>query len=155
MATTKRASATPGEGGLSAAEKAALKDRAAEVRATKRAGSKADKAAADVAAVVAKIAELDPADRELAERIHTVITRAAPDLAPRLWYGMPAYAHGKDVICFLQPAAKFGTRYATLGFSDKARLDDGPVWPSAYAVSALTPQVEDQIADLVRRAVAT
>lgn len=140
--------------GFSAAEKAAMTERAAEVRGAKRADKAADKAAEDAAAVVAKIAEFDAADRALAERIHAIVAEAAPELAPRLWYGMPAYARGKDVVCFVQPAAKFGTRYATLGFSDKAHLDEGSLWPTAYAVSALTPQVETAIADLVRRAAA-
>ncbi|QQS01975.1 MAG: hypothetical protein IPK37_06250 [Austwickia sp.] len=137
---------------FTAQEKAAMKERAAEAKADKRAGTKAAKAAADAEAVTAKIAEMGEADRVIAEGVHAAVAAAAPDLVPRLWYGMPAYARGKDVVCFYQAAEKFGTRYGTLGFSDKAALDDGELWPSAYAVACWTPQVEGRIMELIRRA---
>ena len=140
------------EDDFTAQEKAAMKERAAEVKAGKRAGTKAAKAAADAEAVTAKIAEMGEADRAIAEGIHAAVAAAAPDLAPRLWYGMPAYARGKDVVCFFQAAEKFGTRYGTLGFSDKAALDEGELWPSAYAVTRWTPQVEARVTELIRAA---
>jgi uncharacterized protein YdhG (YjbR/CyaY superfamily) len=92
-------------------------------------------------------------DRAMAERIHAVITESAPELSPRTWYGMPAYAKDGKVLCFFQSGQKFKTRYATFGFSDKAKLDDGEMWPSAYAVKKLTPATEAAIAKLVRRAI--
>jgi hypothetical protein len=131
---------------FSAEERAAMKERAAEQKAARR-GAEAE------ADVVAKIAELGDADRALAERIHALVTTASPDLAPRLWYGMPAYAKDGKVICFFQAAGKFKTRYSTLGFSDKARLDEGTMWPSAYALTELTAADEKRIAALVKRAV--
>lgn len=140
------------EDDFTAQEKAAMKERAAEVKAGKGAGTKAAKAAADAEAVTAKIAEMGEADRAIAEGIHAAVAAAAPDLAPRLWYGMPAYARGKDVVCFFQAAEKFGTRYGTLGFSDKAALDEGELWPSAYAVTRWTPQVEARVTELIRAA---
>jgi uncharacterized protein YdhG (YjbR/CyaY superfamily) len=133
-------------------ERAAMKDRAQEVKAARR-GRGADKAAEEASAVLEKIAEMVEPDRVMAERVHAVITASAPDLSPRLWYGMPAYAKGGDVVCFFQPAQKFKSRYATLGFSDKANLDDGTMWPNAYALTELTPAAEEMIAALVKRAV--
>ncbi len=109
--------------------------------------------AEDAKAVLAKIAEMRDADRDMARRLHDLITAAAPDLAPRLWYGMPAYAKDDKVLCFVQIGSKFGTRYTTLGFSDTARLDEGAMWPSAYALTAVTDDVEAQVAALVKRAV--
>ncbi len=131
---------------FTAEERAAMKERAREVT---RAGSAAD----EQDAVLAKIAEMTGADRVMAERVHAVVMASAPDLAPRLWYGMPAYAKAGKVICFFQPAQKFKSRYATLGFSDAANLDDGALWPVAYALTTLTPDDESRIAALVRKAV--
>jgi uncharacterized protein YdhG (YjbR/CyaY superfamily) len=135
---------------FTAEERAAMKERAREVRAT---GRRRDTAAEDEAAVLAKIAELDDADRALATRLHAVITTSAPSLRPKLWYGMPAYAKDGKVVCFFQGAAKFKTRYSTLGFSDLALLDDGAVWPTSYAVTTLGKAEEKRIAELVARAV--
>ncbi len=137
--------------GFSAAERASMKERAAEVKASSRRG-KGAKAADAEAAVLAKIAEMEEPDRVLAERIHAIVKASAPSLTPRLWYGMPAYARdGKDV-CFFQAAQKFGTRYATLGFNDAAMLDDGDMWPTAFALTEPTAEVEARIAALVAKA---
>jgi uncharacterized protein YdhG (YjbR/CyaY superfamily) len=103
--------------------------------------------------VLAKIAEMQDADRVMAERLHAVIKASVPDLAPRLWYGMPAYAKDGKIVCFFQPAQKFKTRYGTLGFSDKANLDEGAMWPTSYALTELTAADEARIAALVKRAV--
>ncbi|MER7620580.1 DUF1801 domain-containing protein [Streptomyces sp. NPDC126503] len=134
-----------------------MKERAKELKASARRTSRtsrADKAAEAEADVLAKIAEMPDADRVLAERIHALVKENAPELAPKLWYGMPAYARDGKVVCFFQSAQKFKTRYATLGFSDLARLDDGAMWPAAYALTRPTPADEARIADLLRRAVA-
>src|SRR3989441_5203827 len=104
-------------------------------------------------AVLAKIAEMREPDRTMANRLHAIIRESAPGLSPRLWYGMPAYAKDDKVVCFFQTAAKFKTRYATLGFSDKANLDEGNMWPAAYALKGLTPAVEARIVALVKKAV--
>jgi uncharacterized protein YdhG (YjbR/CyaY superfamily) len=133
-------------------ERAAMKERAREVKASARGGSRADKAAQDEAAVVAKIAEMQDADRTMAERIHTVVRASAPDLAPKLWYGMPAYAKDGKVVCFFQSAQKFNARYATFGFNDKAELDEGTMWPTAFALTRLTAADEARIGELVKRA---
>jgi uncharacterized protein YdhG (YjbR/CyaY superfamily) len=103
--------------------------------------------------VLAKIAEMSDSDRAVAERVHAIVMKAAPGLAPRTWYGMPAYAKDGKVICFFQDAAKFKSRYATIGFSDKAKLDDGNMWPTAYALTKLTKADERRIAELVKQAV--
>jgi len=103
--------------------------------------------------VLAKIAELPQSDRALAERIHAIVKASAPDLSPKTWYGMPAYARDGSVVCFFQSARKFKTRYATLGFSDKANLDDGHMWPTAFALKDLTAEDEARIAALVKQAV--
>ena len=132
--------------GFTAEERSAMKERAKELR-TRSA------AAEEESAVVAKIAEMAESDRVMAERVHAVITASAPELAPKLWYGMPAYAEGGKVVCFFQPAQKFKTRYATLGFNDDANLDDGTMWPTAYALTKLTAEVEARIGALVRKAV--
>lgn len=134
-------------------ERAAMKDRAAELKAAKRRGGAADKAAADAADVLAKIAEMPEADRILAERLHSVITSAAPELAPKLWYGMPAYAKDGKILCHFQNKEKFKTRYAELGFSDLANLDDGGIWPVAYALAELGKADEAAISELVKKAV--
>jgi uncharacterized protein YdhG (YjbR/CyaY superfamily) len=107
----------------------------------------------DESIVLAKIAELSASDRAMAERVHAIVTSTAPELAPRLWYGMPAYARGGDVVCFFQGAQKFKTRYSTLGFTDKAALDDDRMWPTAFALTELTPVVEARIVTLVKKAV--
>ncbi|MGA5407690.1 iron chaperone [Streptomyces lavendulocolor] len=134
-------------------ERDAIKARARELRASARRGSRADKAAEDEAAVLAKIADMQDTDRVMAERLHAVVKESAPGLAPKLWYGMPAYAKGGKVVCFFQSAQKFRTRYATFGFSDLAALDDGAMWPASYALKELTAADEARIGALVRRAV--
>ena len=145
--STKRASSTrTSAGGFTAEERAAMKDRARELKAGQ------DKAA-DERAVLEKIAEMKGADRAMGKRLHAVITEAAPSLAPRLWYGMPAYAKDGKVLCFFQSAAKFKSRYATFGFSDEANLDKGTLWPVSYALQELTPADEKKIAALVKQAV--
>ncbi|MDH6493024.1 DUF1801 domain-containing protein [Streptomyces sp. SAI-127] len=137
---------------FTAEERAAMKERAQEVKASARRGSRADKAAEDEAAVVAKIAEMEDADRAMAERIHAVVKASAPGLAPKLWYGMPAYAKDGKVVCFFQSAQKFNARYATFGFNDKANLDEGTMWPTAFALTQLTAADEARIGELVKRA---
>ncbi|NUR63067.1 MAG: DUF1801 domain-containing protein [Catenulispora sp.] len=127
-----------------------MKDRANEVKAAKR-SSKATPADAE-AEVLAKIAEFDDADRALAELVHTIVRTNAPQLTCRLWYGQPAYAKDGKVLCFFQPAAKFKTRYATLGFSDVAALDDGTMWPASYALTKLDAEDEKRIAELLKQA---
>ncbi|MGA4863259.1 iron chaperone [Streptomyces lavendulocolor] len=133
-------------------ERDAIKARARELRASARRGSRADKAAEDEATVLAKIAEMQETDRVMAERLHAVVRESAPELEPKLWYGMPAYAKGGKVVCFFQSAQKFRTRYATFGFSDLAALDDGAMWPASYALKELTAADEARIGALVRRA---
>ncbi|MEU3313986.1 DUF1801 domain-containing protein [Streptomyces sp. NPDC048387] len=139
--------------GFSAEERAAMKDHAQELKTAARRGSRADKEAAALQEVLAKIAEMREPDRIMAERVHAVITANAPALAPKLWYGMPAYALEGKVVCFFQSAEKFKARYATLGFSDVARLDDGPMWAAGFALTEVTDEVEERIAELVKRAV--
>ncbi len=137
--------------GFSAEERAAMKEHAAELKTAARRGkaSKAD----GTADVLAKIAELPEADRVLALRVHEIVTTAAPELMPKTWYGMPAYAKDGKNICFFQPAAKFKARYATLGFEPAAELDEGTMWPTAFAITTLDTATEQRITDLVRRAV--
>jgi uncharacterized protein YdhG (YjbR/CyaY superfamily) len=137
--------------GFSAEERAAMKDRAAELRAEGRNGAKK---ADGLDSVLKAIAEMAPQDRELAERVHVAVTENAPDLAPKTWYGMPAYtnADGK-VVVFFKDAGKFKSRYATLGFEENAHLDDGDLWPTSYALVTWTPDVEQQVARLVKQAV--
>ncbi|WP_392892441.1 iron chaperone [Streptomyces sp. LN699] len=139
--------------GFTAEERAAMKDHAQELKKAARRGSKADKAAEAAQDVLAKIAEMQDADRAMAERVHAVITATAPVLAPKLWYGMPSYALDGKVVCYFQCAEKFKARYATLGFSDQAQLDDGPMWPAVFALTEVTPEVEARIAALVKQAV--
>ncbi|MGN6810222.1 MAG: iron chaperone [Thermomicrobiales bacterium] len=139
--------------GFSDEERAAMRERAKEVTATARRGSRANKADGE-SDVLAKIAVLPEADRVLAERLHALIKVNAPALASRTWYGMPAYTNKDDkVVCFFQAAEKFNTRYATLGFNDVAHLDDGAMWPVAYALTALTAADEARIAALLKQAV--
>jgi uncharacterized protein YdhG (YjbR/CyaY superfamily) len=132
-------------------ERGAMKERAKEVKAAARRGSGAS-AADGEADLLGKIAEMQEPDRVLAERLHALITASAPALAPRTWYGMPAYAKDGKLVCHFQPAQKFKTRYATLGFSDNANLDEGAMWPTSYALTELTAADEARIAALVRRA---
>lgn len=140
--------------GFTAEERAAMKERAAELRAQKGRTKGAAKAAAELQDVLDAIAKLpDDADRALAERLHVVITEAGPQLAPRTWYGMPAYALDGKVLCFVQPASKFDTRYTTLGFNDTAQLDDGAMWPASFAVTSLGPAEQKTITELVQRAI--
>jgi uncharacterized protein YdhG (YjbR/CyaY superfamily) len=128
-------------------ERAAMRERARELKAPARRG-KAD----GESEVLEKIAEMSKPDRAMAERLHALIKASAPELSPRTWYGMPAYAKDGSVICFFQPARKFKSRYATLGFSDKANLDDGAMWPTSFALTELTDAEEARIADLVKQA---
>ncbi|KFU79932.1 Uncharacterized conserved protein YdhG, YjbR/CyaY-like superfamily, DUF1801 family [Amycolatopsis lurida] len=139
--------------GFTAEEKAAMKEHAQDMKKAARRGSAADKAAAAEQDVVAKIAEMSDEDRALAELVHTVVKANAPMLAPKLWYGQPAYALDGKIVCFFQAAAKFKTRYATLGFNEAARLDDGAMWATAFALTGVTPEVEQRIASLVKQAV--
>jgi uncharacterized protein YdhG (YjbR/CyaY superfamily) len=137
--------------GFSAEERAAMKQRAAELRAE---GKKGAKKADALQAVLESIAAMAPDDRALAERIHAAVTSTAPGLSPKTWYGMPAYADddGK-VVVFFKDAGKFKSRYATLGFEEAANLDDGPMWPTSYALTGWTPAVEKKVVDLVKTAV--
>ena len=139
--------------GFSDEERAAMKDRAQELKPATRRGPRAGQAADGESDVFAKIAEMQESDRALAERLHAVIKASAPDLSPRLWYGMPAYAKDGKIVCFFQPAQKFKTRYATLGFNDAANLDEGAMWPTAFALKALTATEEARIVALVKKAV--
>ncbi|WP_329327428.1 DUF1801 domain-containing protein [Streptomyces mirabilis] len=139
--------------GFTAEERAAMKDHAQELKAAARRGTRADKAAEAERDVLAKIAEMQDSDRIMAERVHAVITADAPVLAPKLWYGMPAYALDGKVVCFFQSAAKFKARYATLGFSDQAKLDEGTMWAAGFALTEVTPEVEVRISALVKQAV--
>ena len=138
--------------GFTDEERAAMRERARELKAEARRDPAAARAEGE-REVLARIAEMPEPDRSLAGRIHALITSAAPDLVPRLRYGMPAYARDGNVVCHFQDARKFKMRYATLGFSDKAHLDDGSMWPNSYALTELTPADETRIAALVKRAV--
>jgi uncharacterized protein YdhG (YjbR/CyaY superfamily) len=133
-------------------ERAAMKERAREERAAARRGPRAAKADGE-SEVLAKIAEMRETDRAMAERIHAVVKDSAPALSPRTWYGMPAYAKDGKVVCFFQSAQKFNTRYATLGFNDVAHLDEGTMWPTAFALTELTAADEARIGALVKKAV--
>jgi uncharacterized protein YdhG (YjbR/CyaY superfamily) len=133
--------------GFTAEERAAMKERAQEMRAAKK--GKAD----PEADLLAKIAEMPPADRAIAERVHAIVREVAPGLSPKTWYGMPAWARDGKVVCFVQPAAKFKARYATLGFNDDAHLDDGAMWPTTFALTSVGDAEEARIRELVARAV--
>ena len=138
--------------GFSEAERAAMKERSKELKAQGRSGQKK---ADNERAVLEAIADMPDADRALAERIHALVTAHAPDLLAKTWYGMPAYANAEGkVVCFFQGAAKFEARYATLGFNDAAKLDDGPMWPASFAIVKWTPAVEKQVTALIKSAVA-
>ncbi|RBQ21058.1 hypothetical protein DP939_08380 [Spongiactinospora rosea] len=139
--------------GFSAEERAAMKEHAQAQKKAARRGSRADKAAEAARDMLAKIAEMEEPDRTMAQQIHAVVMESAPDLAPRLWYGMPAYALDGKILCHFQGAAKFKTRYATFGFSDLAKLDDGAMWPVAFALTEVTPEIQAQISALVKQAV--
>ncbi|HKE68095.1 MAG TPA: hypothetical protein VKB55_02505 [Nocardioidaceae bacterium] len=137
--------------GFSAEERAAMKQRAAELRAE---GKKGAKQAEGLQAVLDKIAEMAPDDRALAERVHVTVTAAAPQLSPKTWYGMPSYANADGkIVVFFQDSGKFNYRYSTLGFQDPANLDDGDLWPVSYALQKWSPTVEKKVTELVKAAV--
>jgi uncharacterized protein YdhG (YjbR/CyaY superfamily) len=136
--------------GFTAEERAAMKERAKELKAEVRANK--DKAEGE-SDVLAKIAEMPESDRAMAERLHAIIKASAPDLSPRTWYGMPAYARDGKIVCFFQSADKFKARYATFGFNDTANLDEGAMWPTSFALKKLTPADEATIGKLVKKAV--
>jgi uncharacterized protein YdhG (YjbR/CyaY superfamily) len=145
-ATTGKAST-----GFTAEERLAMKERAQELKAEARRGRGADKADGETA-VLAKLAEMPEPDRTMGERLHAIIKASAPDLSPKTWYGMPAYAKDGKVVCFFQAAQKFKARYATFGFNDSANLDEGDMWPTSFALNKLTPSEEATIAALVKKA---
>jgi uncharacterized protein YdhG (YjbR/CyaY superfamily) len=132
---------------FTAQERAAMKERAAEMRSAAKRGKEDDEES-----VLAKIAEMPDSDRVLAETIHKLVKANAPELTSRLWYGQPAYVKAGKTICFFQPSSKFKTRYSTLGFNDPANLDDGTMWPTAFALTAITPADEKRIAALIKKA---
>jgi uncharacterized protein YdhG (YjbR/CyaY superfamily) len=138
--------------GFTDEERGAMKERAQELKTAARRGPRGAKADAE-SEVLAKIAEMSKSDRIMAERLHAVIKDSAPALSPKLWYGMPAYAKDGKVVCFFQPAEKFKSRYATFGFNDSANLDDGAMWPTAFALTKLTAADEARIGELVKKAV--
>ena len=138
--------------GFTDEERAAMKERAQELKAEARRGPRADKADGE-SAVLAKIAEMQGPDRVMAMRLHAIIKASAPTLSPKTWYGMPAYAKDGKVVCFFQSAQKFNSRYATLGFSDTANLDEGAMWPTYFALTELTATEEARIDALVKKAV--
>jgi uncharacterized protein YdhG (YjbR/CyaY superfamily) len=141
-----RTAAGKGSTGFTAEERAAMKERAQELKAAKgrEEGEKA---------LLAKIAEMPPRDRAMGKRLHAIITASAPALSPKTWYGMPAYAKDFKIVCFFQSADKFKSRYATLGFTDEANLDQGPMWPTSFALKELTVAEEKKIGALVKKAV--
>jgi uncharacterized protein YdhG (YjbR/CyaY superfamily) len=144
--TRQRAKST----GFTAEERAAMKERAKELKAEARATKGKADGENDL---LAKIAEMPEPDRVMAERIHAIVKASAPDLSPKTWYGMPAYARDGKVVCFFQSAAKFDARYATFGFNDTANLDDGAMWPTSFALKELTAEGEAKIAALVKKSV--
>jgi uncharacterized protein YdhG (YjbR/CyaY superfamily) len=148
--TKKSAKRTTGKGskGFTAEERAAMRERAKELKASRRRG-KAD----GESDVLAKIAEMPESDRVMAERLHAIVKASAPDLSPRTWYGMPAYSKDGKVVCYFQSAAKFKSRYATFGFNDAANLDQGAMWPTSFALKELTAAEEKKIGALVKKAV--
>jgi uncharacterized protein YdhG (YjbR/CyaY superfamily) len=152
--TQKPAKGTTATGKTSAEwtdeERGAMKERARELKAEARASKDRDAGERDV---LAKIAEMPEPDRAMAERIHAIVKASAPDLSPKTWYGMPGYAKGGKVVCFFTPAAKFKERYATFGFNADANLDEGTMWPTAFALTKLTAADEERIAALVKKAV--
>lgn len=155
MSPKKEAQASAASGaasqGFTDEERAAMKERARELKAEARAGKNR---AAGESDLLAKIAEMPEPDRSMAARLHEIITERAPDLWPKTWYGMPAYAKDGKIVCFFQSAAKFDARYATFGFNDTANLDEGNMWPTSFALKELTAAEEARISELVRKAVA-
>jgi uncharacterized protein YdhG (YjbR/CyaY superfamily) len=153
---TKKSAKTTATGkafeGFTDEERAAMKEHAQELKTAARRGPRAAKVDGETD-VLAKIAEMPEPDRAMAERIHAIIKASAPALTPKLWYGMPAYAKDGKVVCFFQTAQKFRSRYATFGFNDDANLDEGTMWPTAFALTALTATEEKKIAALVKKAV--
>jgi uncharacterized protein YdhG (YjbR/CyaY superfamily) len=151
--TAKRSTAAKRQAkGFTDEERAAMREHARELKAAAGRGGRADEADGE-SEVLAKIAEMQQPDRGVAERLHALVRATAPELTPRTWYGMPAYAKNGKVVCFFQNAGKFKTRYATLGFSDKANLDEGAMWPTAFALKELDAEVEERIRVLVEQAV--
>jgi uncharacterized protein YdhG (YjbR/CyaY superfamily) len=148
--TQRSAKSSTGSKGFTAEERAAMKERAKELKAEARRGAGKADGERDV---LAKIAEMQGPDRAMAERLHAIVKASAPALSPKTWYGMPAYAKDGKVVCFFQSAQKFNARYATFGFSDEANLDQGAVWPVAFALKELTAADEAKIAALVKKAV--
>ena len=144
--TQRKASA-----GFTDEERAAMKERARELKAEKRRGGRSSKADSE-RELLGKLAEMPAADRSMGERLHAIIKENAPELSPKTWYGMPAYAKDGKVVCFFQGAAKFKSRYSTLGFNDAANLDEGAMWPTSFALKELTAAEEERIAELVRKA---
>ena len=138
--------------GFTEEERDAMKERAAELKKSARGGAGAKKAAADEQDLLDKIAEMPDADRVIAETLDAIVRETAPDLAPKTWYGMPAYARDGKVVVFFKPAAKFKVRYAEVGFNEWAQLDDGDMWPTAFAVIAMNPAVEKKLTALVKKA---
>jgi uncharacterized protein YdhG (YjbR/CyaY superfamily) len=157
-ATQKSAKSTTAIGktskGFTDEERAAMKERAQELKAAARPGTRANKNKADGESdVLAKIAEMQGPDRVMAKRLHAIIKASAPALSPKTWYGMPAYAEDGKVVCYFQSAQKFKSRYATFGFSDEANLDEGAMWPTSFALKELTAAEEARISALVKKAV--
>jgi uncharacterized protein YdhG (YjbR/CyaY superfamily) len=151
--STKSTTATAKKSkGFTDEERAAMKERAQELKADARRAPRGDRADGE-RAVLAKIAEMQGPDRAMAERLHAIIKASAPTLSPKTWYGMPAYAKDGKVVCFFQSAQKFNSRYATFGFNDDANLDEGAMWPTSFALKALTPAEEAKISALVKKAV--
>ena len=148
--STKSTTASKASKGFTHEERAAMKERAKELKAEERANRNR---AAGESAVLAKIAEMPEPDRAMGERLHEIVKASAPALSPKTWYGMPAYAKDGKVVCFFQSAQKFNSRYATLGFSDAANLDEGAMWPTSFALKELTATEEARIGALVKRAV--
>jgi uncharacterized protein YdhG (YjbR/CyaY superfamily) len=138
--------------GFTDEERAAMKERARELKAEARRGPRADKADGE-SAVLAKIAEMPEPERAMAKRLHAIIKASAPALSPKTWYGMPAYAKDGKVVCYFTPASKFKSRYATFGFNDEANLDEGAMWPTSFALKELTAAEEARISALVKKAV--
>ncbi|MBB5774403.1 iron chaperone [Nonomuraea jabiensis] len=156
MSETKKTTKTTAAGGtfdgFTDDERAAMKEHAQELKKAARRSSAADKAADAERDVLEKIAEMADEDRVIAERIHAIVKASAPSLSAKLWYGQPAYAKDGKIVCFFQPSQKFKTRYSTLGFNDPANLDDGTMWPTAFALTELTAESEERISALVKQA---
>jgi uncharacterized protein YdhG (YjbR/CyaY superfamily) len=148
--STARTSVDRSSDSFSAEEKAAMRERARELKAEAKSRDARAEGERDL---LAKIAEMPAPDRAMAERLHELISAAAPGLAPKTWYGMPAYARDGQLVCFFKAAAKFNSRYATFGFEEEARIDDGSMWPTSYALTKLTRADEERITELVKRAV--